>query len=182
MKSFLATILGTLMFLSLTFAEVSDYRQIPFKTITGNSTNIAAFAGKVILIVNTARKCGFTPQYAGLERLYQQYQDRGFVILGFPANNFLRQEPGTDQQILNFCSTQYRVTFPMMSKVSVKGRHQHPLYTYLTKNSPVPGDITWNFNKFLVDRQGHVVTRYGSKVTPDDPQLVNKIEELLAKQ
>ncbi|RPH93617.1 glutathione peroxidase [candidate division KSB1 bacterium] len=154
---------------------------MPLKTIAGDTTNLGAYSGKVVLIVNTASKCGFTPQYAGLEKLYEQYKDSGFVIIGFPANNFLRQEPGTDSEILSFCQSNYGVTFPMMSKISVKGKDQHPLYTYLTKDSPQPGTITWNFNKFLLDRQGNVVARYNSKVKPDDKELVAEIEKLLAK-
>jgi glutathione peroxidase len=133
----------------------------------------------VILLVNVASKCGFTPQYAGLEKLYEQYKDRGFVILGFPANNFRRQEPGTDQEILTFCTVNYGVTFPMMSKISVKGKNQHRLYEYLSAKSPFPGVITWNFNKFLLDRSGNVVARYGSKTKPDDAELLAKIEELV---
>jgi glutathione peroxidase len=174
-------LLALIMLVNIAMAGTPEYLQIPFKTITGDTTNLAAYAGKVVLIVNTASKCGFTPQYAGLEKLYEQYRDSGLVIIGFPANNFLWQEPGTDKEIQTFCSTEYGVTFPMMSKISVKGKDQVPLYEYLTKRSPLPGEISWNFNKFLLDRSGNVVARYGSKTTPDDPELVGKIEELLAK-
>ncbi len=159
----------------------ADYLHIPFRTITGDTTNLAAYKGNVILLVNVASKCGHTPQYAGLESLYRKYKDRGFVILGFPANNFKQQEPGTDAEILNFCKTTYDVTFPLMSKISVEGPDQHPLYTYLTTQSPQPGKITWNFNKFLLDRNGRVVARFDTKVEPDDPQLVSKIEKFLTE-
>jgi glutathione peroxidase-family protein len=180
MKTVWASI-GTLALMTIAAATTLDYRQIPFKTITEDTTNLAAYSGKVILVVNVASKCGFTPQYAGLEKLYETYKDRGLVILGFPANNFLWQEPGSDREIMTFCTTKYGVTFPMMSKISVKGKNQHPLYSYLTKDSPQPGAISWNFNKFLLDRQGNVVARYGSKTTPADAELVAKIEELLSK-
>jgi glutathione peroxidase len=162
--------------------ETANYLDIPFETISGDTTDLAAYHGKVILIVNVASKCGFTPQYKGLEALYRKYKDRGFVILGFPANNFKQQEPGTNAEILTFCKANYDVTFPLMSKISVKGEDQHPLYTYLTKDSPAPGEITWNFNKFLVDRNGAVITRFDSKVTPEDPQLVAAVERLLKEQ
>ena len=161
---------------------VENYLAIPFKTITGDSTDLAAYKGKVVLIVNVASKCGFTPQYAALESLYRKYEKRGFVILGFPANNFGQQEPGTNTEILSFCKTNYDVTFPLMSKISVAGDDQHPLYTYLTKDSPQPGKITWNFNKFLLDRNGMVIARFDSKTKPDDPEVVSKIEKLLTEQ
>ena len=158
-----------------------SYLTIPFKTITGDTTDLAAYRGKVVLLVNVASKCGHTPQYAGLEAMYRKYKDRGLVILGFPANNFGEQEPGTDAEILTFCKTTYDVTFPMMSKISVKGDTQHPLYTYLTKQSPVPGEITWNFNKFLLDRNGHVIARWDQKTEPNDPKLVAVVEKLLTE-
>jgi glutathione peroxidase len=166
---------------SLQKGQAMDYRTIPFQTIEGAPSSLQAFAGKVILVVNVASKCGFTPQYAGLEALYRRYADQGLTIIGFPANNFLRQEPGTDAEILSFCQSKYDVTFPMMSKISVAGKDQHPLYAYLTKESPVPGKITWNFNKFLLDRQGNVIARFDSKVKPDDPALIAQIEALLAQ-
>ncbi|MFW9770224.1 MAG: glutathione peroxidase, partial [Candidatus Thorarchaeota archaeon] len=137
------------------------------------------FKGKVVLIVNTASKCGFTPQYEGLQELYEQKKDDGFVVIGFPANNFKSQEPGTNEEILNFCRTNYGVTFPMMAKISVKGEDIHPLYKYLTEDSPYPGEITWNFNKFLLDREGNVVARYDSKITLEDSKLLSKIDDLI---
>lgn len=162
-----------------TAVTTPDYLHIPLVTITGDSTSLSAFTGKVILLVNTASKCGYTPQYAGLESLYQTYKDRGLVVIGFPANNFLKQEPGTNAEILEFCQTKFSVTFPMMEKISVKGDSQHPLYRYLTKESPFPGTITWNFNKFLLDREGRVAARFDTKTKPESSEVMARIEELL---
>lgn len=159
--------------------QTLTYTDIAFKTITGDDASLNDYKGKVVLIVNTASKCGFTPQYEGLEKLYEARKDDGFVILGFPANNFKNQEPGTNEEILNFCQRNYGVTFPMMAKISVAGDDIHPLYKYLTEQSDLPGEITWNFNKFLLDKEGRLVARYDSKVTPDDPELTAKIDELL---
>jgi glutathione peroxidase len=156
-----------------------DLMNIPFKTITGETTSLSAYKGKVILIVNTASKCGFTPQYEGLEALYKKYKDKGFVILGFPENNFKNQEPGSNEEILKFCQSKYDVTFPMMSKISVKGKDIHPLYAALTEKSKFPGDITWNFNKFLIDRNGNVVGRFDSPIKPMSDELVGAIKKLL---
>ena len=156
----------------------SDYLSIPFKTTNGHDSTLAAFKGRVVLIVNTASECGYTPQYAGLEKLYETYKDKGLVVVGFPANNFGAQEPGTNEEIAKFCSTKYSVTFPMMAKVSVKGDDIHPLFKYLTEQSPITGEITWNFNKFLLDKSGRLVSRFPSKVEPLDPQLTSKIESL----
>jgi len=156
-----------------------DLMNIPFETINGETTSLSAYKGKVILIVNTASKCGYTPQYEGLEALYKKYKDKGFVILGFPENNFKNQEPGSNEEILNFCRSKYDVTFPMMSKISVKGKDIHPLYAALTEKSKFPGDITWNFNKFLLDRNGNVVGRFDSPVTPMSDELVGAIKKLL---
>jgi glutathione peroxidase len=150
-------------------------------SIDGKPAPLADFKGKVILVVNVASKCGYTPQYTGLEAIYEKYRDRGFVVLGFPANNFGGQEPGTNEEIRTFCSTKYNVTFPMYAKVSVKGEDITPLYQYLTKdaNPSVAGDIRWNFTKFLVDRQGRVVRRFEPKVTPDSQEMTEAIESLL---
>ena len=153
------------------------------KSIDGQSVNLDSFKGKVILIVNTASKCGFTPQYEPLEAIYNKYKDKGFTILAFPANNFGHQEPGNDQQIKEFCSANYHVTFPLFSKVSVKGDDICPLYAYLTSENTNPGfsgDIGWNFTKFLVDRNGKVIARYESKIRPDDKQVTAAIEKALA--
>ena len=150
--------------------------------IDGQDVSLAAYRGQVLLVVNVASKCGFTRQYAGLEKLYQTYSARGLVVLGFPANNFLGQEPGTDMEIKQFCTLTYGVTFPMFSKISVKGRNIHPLYAFLTDKSLHPeagGAITWNFNKFLVGRDGRVLAHYGSRTEPDDPELVAAIEQAL---
>lgn len=152
------------------------------KDIDGKDVALSQFKGKVLLLVNTASKCGFTRQYEGLEKLYKTYKDRGFVILGFPANNFLWQEPGTDGEIKQFCSIKFGVSFPMFSKISVKGKDQHPLYAFLTDERANPGfggAITWNFNKFLVGRDGKVVGRFGSKVEPDSKELVDALEKAL---
>jgi glutathione peroxidase len=151
------------------------------KDIDGKDYDLAQLKGKVVMIINVASKCGFTKQYAGLEKLYEKYKDRGLVIVGFPANNFNSQEPGTDAEIKTFCSTKYNVTFPMMSKISVKGDDQHPLYDLLTHKTPQDfrGEIGWNFTKFLVDRNGQVYARFASKTTPEDEQLVGAVEKAL---
>lgn len=151
-------------------------------SLDGRPVNLADYQGKVIMIVNTASKCGNTPQYAGLEDLYKKYKDRGFVILGFPANNFAGQEPGTDTQIKEFCTQNYGVTFPMFSKISVKGSDQDPLYKYLTDTKTDPkygGDIDWNFAKFLVNRKGELVARYKASHKPTEPDVVSTIEHEL---
>jgi len=150
-------------------------------TIDGQPAPLGAFKGKVVLLVNVASRCGYTPQYTALEAVYEKYKDRGFVIIGIPANNFGSQEPGTNQEIKTFCQTKYSVTFPMYGKVSVKGDDQTPLYSYLTKdaNPALAGDIKWNFTKFLVDRNGKVVARFEPDVTPDSPQVTAEIDKLM---
>lgn len=163
----------------MTSQAAEDYKAIPFKTIDGEATNLAAFAGKVVLIVNVASKCGYTKQYTGLEALYDKYKEQGVVVVGFPANNFGGQEPGTDEEIKEFCTTKFDVSFPMMSKVSVKGDDIHPLFKYLTQESNIPGEIGWNFGKFLVDQNGNLVARWPSKVEPTGDEITGKIEELL---
>lgn len=152
------------------------------KTIDGKQEPLDAYKGKVVLIVNVASKCGFTPQYAGLQTLYTKYKDQGFVILGFPANNFASQEPGTDSEIKKFCSSKYSVTFPMFSKVSVTGADTTPLYQYLTEqsaNASVHGPIKWNFTKFLVGRDGQIVARFEPNVTPESPEVTGAVESAL---
>jgi glutathione peroxidase len=152
------------------------------KTIDGKEQNLSQYKGKVVMIVNVASKCGYTPQYEALEKLYKTYADRGFVILGFPANNFKGQEPGSDQQIKTFCTSKYGVTFPMMSKISVEGADQAPLYKFLTDPQTAndfAGPIGWNFNKFLVDRNGNLIARYNSKTKPEDSQVTGEIEKAL---
>jgi glutathione peroxidase len=152
-------------------------------SIDGNPAPLSSYKGKVVLIVNVASRCGYTPQYSGLEAIYEKYKGQGFVILGFPANNFGAQEPGTNEEIKTFCSTKYNVTFPMYAKVSVKGDDITPLYLYLTKdaNAAVAGDIKWNFTKFLVDRRGQVARRFEPKVTPDSQEMIAAIESLLKR-
>ncbi len=148
-------------------------------TIEGKPKSLADYRGKALLVVNTASKCGFTPQYEGLEALYQKYHAKGFEVLAFPANNFLFQEPGSNEQIQKFCSTKYNVTFPLFAKISVKGKDIAPLYQYLTKESPYTGDIGWNFAKFLVGPDGTIVARFDPKVDPLDPQVTSKLEAVL---
>lgn len=152
------------------------------KRLDGSQQDLAAYRGQVVMIVNTASKCGLTPQYEGLEKLYGTYKDRGFVVLGFPANDFMGQEPGNDQQIAEFCRSQYSIQFPMFSKISVKGSGMHPLYQQLTgMPEPIGGPVSWNFQKYLVDRSGQVVAKFDPRTKPDDPAVVAKIEELLGR-
>jgi glutathione peroxidase len=153
--------------------------------IDGRPVELKQYAGKVVLIVNVASRCGYTSQYAELEQLYLKYKDQGLVILGFPANNFLGQEPGTDAEIKQFCSLKYNVTFPMFAKISVKGDDIAPLYKFLTAQETQPegkGNISWNFNKFLLDRKGNVACRFGTRLKPSDPKLVAAVEKLLAEK
>jgi glutathione peroxidase len=150
------------------------------KTIRGEEQSLADYRGKVLLIVNTASKCGFTPQYKELQELYEQYRDRGFAVLGFPCNQFGHQEPGTEEEIEEFCQVNYGVTFPMFAKVDVNGENAHPLFQYLKEKAPgVFGTkaIKWNFTKFLVDRNGNVVARFASQTRPSE--LKSEIEKLL---
>lgn len=152
-------------------------------SIEGEPTSLSKFHGKVVLLVNVASRCGFTPQYSALEKVYETYKDRNFVIVGIPANNFGGQEPGSNQEIKTFCSTKYNVTFPMMAKVSVKGDDKTPLYQFLTDKSANPqtgGEIQWNFTKFLIGPGGRPVARFEPQVTPDDPQVTSAIEKELA--
>jgi glutathione peroxidase len=148
------------------------------QNIDGQATDLSQFKGKVVMIVNVASKCGFTPQYAGLESLYEKYKDQGFVIIGFPANNFHSQEPGTNLEIKTFCTGKYNVTFPMMAKISVKGDDKAPIYKYLTETPKggIPGEITWNFNKFLIGRDGQVIARFPSNVKPDGAVVIGAVE------
>ena len=158
----------------------SPIYQIPLKDIDGNPTNLSAYKGKVLLIVNVASKCGFTRQYSGLEDLYETYNPRGFVVLGFPCNQFAGQEPGDEQQIKQFCSTNFGVNFPLFAKIDVNGPSRHPLYNYIIgSDSPLKGSIKWNFNKILVDRDGKPVERYGSLTSPNSKKLRQSIERLL---
>ena len=172
------------------FARIENKENIKMKSIydftvkdiDGSDVKLDTFKGKVVLIVNVASKCGFTPQYEGLQKIYTKYKDKGFVILGFPANNFLGQEPGTNEDIKQFCSLNYNVTFPMFSKISVKGKDIAPLYKYLTEKETNPefaGKISWNFNKFLIDRNGKIVARFGSRTKPESKEVITAIENTL---
>jgi glutathione peroxidase len=173
--------LGLVLMTATSMFAGSGIYEFTLPSIDGQPMPLANFKGKVILLVNVASRCGFTPQYTGLEALYEKYKDQGFVILGFPANNFGGQEPGTNQEIKTFCSTKYNVTFPIYGKVSVKGADQTPLYQYLTKEADPShtGDIKWNFTKFLVDRNGNVVERFEPNVTPESENVVTSVEKLL---
>jgi glutathione peroxidase len=169
-----------LMVAGSVFAASSLY-EFTLPSIDGKPMPLSSFKGKVILMVNVASRCGHTPQYSALEAIYEKYKDRGLVVLGFPANNFGAQEPGTNEEIKTFCSTKYQVTFPLYAKVSVKGEDTTPLYQYITQdaNPAVAGEIKWNFTKFLVDRNGKVVQRFEPAVKPDSPEVVAAIEKLL---
>lgn len=159
---------------------VFDYT---LNTIDGQPAPLAAYKGRVVMLVNVASRCGYTPQYSALESVYERYKDRGFVIIGIPANNFGAQEPGTNQEIKTFCQSKYNVKFPMMSKVSVKGQDKTPLYQFLTDKAANPktgGEIQWNFTKFLVGPDGRIITRLEPAVTPDSPEVIGAIEKALA--
>jgi glutathione peroxidase len=177
----LTTLAGLIVLWAAPLLAAPRLYDFTLSSIDGNSTPLSTYKGKVILLVNVASRCGFTPQYSALESLYEKYKDQGLVILGFPANNFGAQEPGTNAEIKTFCSTKYNVTFPMFAKVSVKGGDTTPLYQFLTQkaNPAVAGEIKWNFTKFLVDRNGHVVARFEPAVTPDSAEVVAEVEKLL---
>lgn len=152
---------------------------VPAKSLEGEPLDMRQFKGKALLVVNVASRCGFTPQYEGLQKLHEQYAGRGFSVLGFPCNQFLEQEPGTAEEIREFCSTSYGVTFPLFSKIEVNGEDRHPLYGQLTTvpdKEGKAGDVMWNFEKFLVSPEGEVVGRFRTMVTPDDPDLASAIE------
>jgi glutathione peroxidase len=164
----------------MTFAQTSLY-DIPLKDINGKDTSLKEYKGKVLLIVNVASKCGNTPQYAGLEALYEKNKDKGLVVLGFPCNQFGGQEPGSNEQIKEFCSKTYDVKFPLFDKLDVKGKNQHPLYKALSgPDSPFPGDVKWNFGKFLVGRDGKIIKRIEPGVKPENPDVVKSIDDALA--
>jgi glutathione peroxidase len=181
---------------------MSSIQNIPVKTIDGKPSSLNDFAGNVLLVVNVASKCGLTPQYEALEKIYEEKKDKGFAVLGFPANNFGAQEPGSNAEIAEFCSLTYSVKFPMFEKISVVGDDQHPLYKELTSSAPraqgdpdafrdrlkgfgmTPNqdpDVLWNFEKFLVGKSGDVVARFAPTMTPDDPAIVAAIDAELAK-
>jgi len=160
---------------TLTLAAQSDIYQFTIKDISGKDVALEQFKGKKVLIVNTASKCGFTPQYAQLQELYSRYKDKGLVVIGFPANNFAKQEPGSNEQIREFCTENYGVSFPMMSKISVKGDDIHPLYQWLTlkdKNGKEDSKVKWNFQKYLIDEKGQLVAHFSPKTKPLDPKII----------
>jgi len=161
-------------------ATAADLDSIPFKDIKGKETSLKDFKGKVVLIVNTASKCGNTPQYTPLEALYAKYKDKGLVVIGFPCNDFGGQEPGTADEIQEFCKTKYTVTFPLMEKIHVKGAEQHPLYAALTgEKGAFPGDVKWNFGKFLIGKDGKPIARFEPNTAPNSAEVVSAIEKAL---
>ncbi|TNE71852.1 glutathione peroxidase [bacterium] len=170
----------TIGFISMILSVNSIY-DFKVKTIDGEEKVLNEYKGKVLLIVNTASKCGYTPQYEGLQAIYEEYKEQGFEILGFPANNFLWQEPGSDEEIKEFCSVNYNVSFQMFSKVSVKGDDQAPLFTYLTEveNPDFTGSIKWNFEKFLISKDGKLLHRFRSGVKPESDEMKNAIKAAL---
>lgn len=170
------------MIMAASLFGASSVLDFTLNSLDGKSAPLADYRGKVVLIVNVASRCGYTPQYTGLEKIYEKYKDRGFVILGFPANNFGEQEPGTNEEIKTFCSSKYQVTFPMYAKVSVKGADATPLYQFLTdkKSNPATGgEIEWNFTKFLVDRNGKVIARFEPAIEPESADVTGAIEKAL---
>lgn len=181
MKSLGLLIIFSMMTLAASAPSAESVYAFKATNIDGKETPLNTFKGKVLLIVNTASECGYTPQYEGLQDIYEKYKDQGFAVLGFPANNFGGQEPGTDQQIKKFCTVNYDVTFPMFSKVSVKGDDQHPLFKYLTsaQNPDFTGEIKWNFEKFLINKSGKLIHRFRSDVTPESNKILKAIESTL---
>jgi glutathione peroxidase len=162
--------------------QTRSIHDIELPSLNGQPASLSAYAGKVVLAVNVASRCGFTPQYAGLQALHDRYSPKGFAVLGFPCNQFFGQEPGSAEEIQSFCSINYGVTFPLFSKLDVKGAHQHPLYAILSDfpdDAGKAGNVRWNFEKFLVGRDGLVVRRFRSKVVPENPALVEAVESLL---
>lgn len=176
----LASFLTLFMIQSLSAASVQD---IPLKDINGKPTSLKDYQGKVVLLVNVASQCGLTPQYQALQAIHEKYKDQGFTVIGVPCNDFGAQEPGTNEEIKEFCSSKYDVTFPLMDKVHVKGNGQHPLYAKLTgKDAKFPGEIEWNFGKFLIDQNGNVINRFTPKTEPNSPEVTSAIEKSLAQK
>lgn len=169
--------LGT--FMQLKAGDTKSIYDLAVKSVNGNEVNLLQYKGKVLLIVNVASECGYTPQYRDLEALFKKFKDRGFAILGFPANNFGAQEPGTDSEIKAFCDRNYGVTFDLFSKISVKGIDQHPLYKFITADVKVGGDVKWNFQKYLVDKSGNLTHKFLSNVRPMSGEIVSAIETAL---
>jgi glutathione peroxidase len=165
-------------------SSMTSLYDITVQTIQGESITLNEYRGKTLLIVNTASRCGFTGQFEGLQNLYETYQDQGLIVLAFPSNNFMGQEPGSNEAIAAFCETRFQTTFPLFAKINVKGRNQHPLFTWLTSNQSNPsfgGDISWNFNKFLISSEGSVINRFGSRTAPNQKKLITAIEQALPK-
>jgi glutathione peroxidase len=160
--------------------EISSLYQIPVTTVDGKNTDLSSYKGSVLLIVNTASQCGFTPQYEQLEAIAVKYRSQGLVVLGFPSNDFGGQEPGSNSEIKRFCQLKYKVDFPLFTKNHVIGDHRQPVFSWLKKNAPTHEEVGWNFEKFLVDRSGKVTARYKSQITPDDEQLKQSIEKALS--
>lgn len=157
-----------------------DLATIPFQDMAGKDCSLKDYQGKVVLVVNVASKCGLTKQYEALEALHRKYRDQGFTVLGFPCNDFMGQEPGTNEEIVTFCKSTYDVTFPLMAKIHVKGAEQHPLYAALTgKDGPFPGDVKWNFGKFLIGKDGKALARFEPRVTPDSKEVTEAVEKAL---
>ena len=174
MKFFLA------LMSTVTLATATPLTEIPFQTMEGTPTSLKEYSGKVVLIVNVASRCGHTKQYTELEALYQKYQPQGLVILGFPCNDFGGQDPGSNEEIKEFCSTKFKITFPLFDKIHVKGPEQSPLYAALTgPNAAFPGDVKWNFGKFLIGKNGEVLARFEPGVKPESPEIVTAIENAL---
>jgi len=175
------SLLACLFVMHTLAAHGASLHQIAVKDIDGKDTTLNTYKGKVVLIVNVASKCGLTPQYKALEAIHEKYKDKGFTVLGFPCNQFMGQEPGTNEQIKQFCSSKYNVTFPLFDKLDVNGPKRHPLYTALAgPESPFPGDIKWNFGKFLIGRDGKIIKRFEPRTTPDSPEVTAAIEAALA--
>jgi glutathione peroxidase len=175
----LAAFFVAFLALSAIVLGASSVYEFTMNSIDGKPVSLASYKGKVLMVVNVASRCGYTPQYAALEAVYEKYRDRGLVIAGFPANNFGGQEPGTNEEIRLFCSAKYNVKFPMFAKISVAGDDQAPLYRYLT--AARGGEIEWNFTKFVIDREGKIARRFPSEVTPDSPEVSAVIESALGK-
>jgi glutathione peroxidase len=173
--------LVALLFLPLMTLGAEALHDLSVVDIDGRTTTLTAYRGRVLLIVNVASECGYTPQYAGLQALFEKYSARGLTVLGFPCNQFGAQEPGTNADIKKFCSTRYQVTFPLFAKIDVNGPKRHPLYARLAgKDSPVPGNVKWNFEKFLVGRDGTILQRFGADAEPDSPEVMQAVEAALA--
>jgi len=167
------------MMTSLSLSAQRSFYDFKVKTLSGEEFDLSDLKGKKVLVVNTASKCGLTPQYKDLEALYNKYKDRNFVVIGFPANNFMNQEPGTNEEIAEFCEANYGVSFPMMEKISVKGDDQHPLYTWLTTeklNGKMDSEVKWNFQKYMIDEKGNLVGVIPPKEKPDSEKIINWIE------